>query len=68
MPPTPRKGRMARPRTTMPRPPSQWVKLRQKRMPGATTSTSRITEAPVVVNPEMLSKTKSAGWGRTPEK
>jgi hypothetical protein len=68
MPPTPKKGRMARPRTTMPRPPSQWVRLRQKRMPGATISTFWMIEAPVVVKPEVVSKMQSARWGITPER
>lgn len=37
-------------------PPSQWLKLRQYRMPLLNFSTSGTMEAPVVVKPETISK------------
>ena len=40
-------------------PPSQWVKLRQKRSPRLMDSTSLRMEAPVVVKPEVTSKRAS---------
>jgi hypothetical protein len=45
--------------TTMPRPPSQWVRLRQKRRLCGRTSKSGMTVAPVPVKPEMLSNRPS---------
>ncbi len=44
-------------RTMIPIPPSQWVKERQKRMPWGSASISVKTVAPVVVKPDMDSKT-----------
>ncbi len=57
IPPVPRKGRMATPRTMTPMPPSHWVSARQKAIPlGSVPGSSRI-EAPVVVNPDAVSNT-----------
>ena len=43
----------------MPIPPSQWVRERQNRIERGSPSMSRRIEAPVVVNPEMVSKKAS---------
>ena len=52
---------MATARTTMPMPPIQWVKLRQKRSPrGSEVGLGRI-DAPVVVKPLIVSKYASMG-------
>ncbi|OPY08667.1 MAG: hypothetical protein A4E67_00933 [Syntrophaceae bacterium PtaB.Bin038] len=59
MPPTPSSGRMARERMMIPMPPSHWVRARQKRMPLEVPSRFDRTEAPVVVNPDMVSKKAS---------
>ena len=58
-------GRTATKRTTMPIPPSQWVSERQKSMEAAGPLSVRI-EAPVVVNPEMVSEKASVneGWSK----
>ena len=52
-------GRMAMASTNTPMPPTQWVKLRQNRMPRGSASTSVKMDEPVVVNPEMLSNSAS---------
>ncbi len=59
---------MATPRTMNPIPPSHWVMLRQRRMPGCTASMSASTVEPVVVKPDIDSKSASAGWGMAPER
>ena len=46
-------------RTITPIPPTQWVKLRQNRVPWLSASTSRIMVAPVVVKPLAVSKKAS---------
>jgi hypothetical protein len=40
-------------------PPSQWLKLRQYRMPRLSASTSGTTEEPVVVKPDTISNRAS---------
>ena len=55
----PSTGITARVSTMIPIPPSQWVRLRQKRRPRGTTSMSVSTEEPVVVKPDMVSKKAS---------
>ena len=62
----PRLGRMARKSMMMPRPPSQWVRLRQKRVAWGTISTLVMTDAPVVVKPDMVSKKASVKRGSVP--
>ena len=52
--------------TSTPMPPIQWVKLRQKSMEWDMASTSRRTEAPVVVKPETVSKKASTKLGISP--
>ena len=54
-PPT-SEGNTAMVKNTIPRPPIHWVKERQKSMPWGKHSTSSSMVAPVVVNPEMVSK------------
>ena len=49
-------GRMAMAKQTIPKPPIHWVRLRQKRMPCGWLSMLSIMVAPVVVNPDMVSK------------
>jgi len=66
LPPTPRKGRMATARMMMPMPPNHWVSARHKRMPCGRGSMFRMTVAPVVVKPDMVSKNASAKEGRIP--
>ena len=46
--------------------PSQWVRLRQNNRPLGMISTSRMTEAPVVVKPETDSKMASTGELKIP--
>ena len=53
---TPRRGRTATKRTTIPIPPSQLVMLRQKRMDLALSSITVNVVAPVVVKPDIISK------------
>ena len=67
VPPMPVMGRMARERTMMPMPPSQWLRLRQNSRPRGRSSTRTRMEAPVVVNPDMLSKKASVKEGIWPE-
>ncbi len=50
-----------------PNPPSHWVRLRQSRILLGTISTSGITDAPVVVSPETLSKSAET-TSKEPEK
>ena len=45
--------------TSMPMPPTQWVKLRQNRRPWLMASTSVRIDEPVVVKPETVSKNAS---------
>ena len=59
-------GSTAKTKTKTPIPPNQWVRLRQKRIPLSKTSTSAITEAPVVVKPETLSNKASVKVGVEP--
>ena len=53
--------------TRTPMPPSQWLKLLQYRMPLGSPSTAGSMEAPVVVNPDTISKKASTKSGMTPE-
>ena len=48
-------------------PPTQWVKLRQNRMPRFSDSTSVRMVAPVVVKPETVSKKQSTKLSMEPE-
>ena len=50
---------MASRNTSTPMPPSQWLKLLQYRIPLGTPSTWGRMEAPVVVNPDTISKSAS---------
>ncbi|OPZ57962.1 MAG: hypothetical protein BWY88_01116 [Synergistetes bacterium ADurb.Bin520] len=59
VPPTPNIGSTARDRTMIPMPPSQWVKLRQNKIPRGFPSMWVNTEAPVVEKPDMASKNAS---------
>ncbi len=52
-------GATATTRTTMPTPPSHWLRLRHSRMASGSSSMVSISVAPVVVNPLMLSKKAS---------
>ena len=52
-------GRTAMTNTSTPMPPTQWVKLRQKRHPRVRCSTSVRMVEPVVVKPETVSKMAS---------
>ena len=65
--PSPLMGTMAMTNTSTPMPPTQWVKLRQKRMPRFRLSTSRRMLAPVVVKPETVSKMQSTKLSIDPE-
>ncbi len=67
IPPTPRKGRIARDSTMIPIPPIQWVRLRQNRIPWEMLSMSVRVVAPVVVKPDMVSKNASVKEGMAPE-
>ena len=49
-------GRMAMVKKTIPSPPIHWVSERQKRIPWGSSSTLSRMVAPVVVNPDMVSK------------
>ena len=60
-------GRMAMTNTSTPMPPTQWVKLRQNRIPRCRGSISVRILAPVVVKPETVSKKASTKWGMSPE-
>ncbi len=66
IPPTPRKGSTAITSTMIPMPPSQWVRERQKRMPWGSRSMLSNTVAPVVVNPDMDSKSAAQKECSTP--
>ena len=61
-------GSSASERTSTPMPPAQWVKLRQKSSPLGSTVTSVRMVAPVVVNPETVSKKQSTKEGILPWK
>ena len=63
----PNTGRRAVMNTIIPIPPSQWVKERQNSIERGRTSISVSMEAPVVVNPEQLSKKASAKDGIAPD-
>ena len=67
-PPAPLTGMMASKKTSTPMPPTQWVKLRQKRRPLGSPSTAGRMEAPVVVKPETVSKRASTRFGMAPDK
>ena len=54
-PPT-SEGSRAMVKNTMPSPPIHWVMVRQKSSPWGSASTSSMMVAPVVVNPDMVSK------------
>ena len=56
-------GRTASVKKTMPMPPNQWVRLRQKRMERGRLSMLVSTVAPVVVKPDMVSKKAAARRG-----
>ena len=58
---------MAMTNTRTPMPPTQWVKLRQNRMPRFSDSTSVRMVAPVVVKPETVSKKQSTKLSMEPE-
>ena len=58
LPPT-SDGNMAMVKKAIPNPPIYWVMERQKSSPWGSTSTSSITVAPVVVNPDIVSKNAS---------
>ena len=49
-------GRMAMVKNRMPKPPIHWVSERQKSRPWGSRSTSSMMLAPVVVNPDIVSK------------
>ena len=57
---------MARRKTITPIPPIQWVKLRHIRLHLASGSTALRILAPVVVNPETVSKRASMKLGMSP--
>ena len=59
-------GSTASTNTSTPMPPTQWVKLRQKRMPWVSASTSVRMLAPVVVKPDTVSKNASTNRGICP--
>ena len=52
-------GSTAMVKNTIPKPPIQWVSVRQNRMPWGKISTSSMIVAPVVVNPDIVSKKAS---------
>ena len=64
--PRPAWGKRATKMTMMPRPPSQWVMARKKRMNGGRGERSLMTVAPVPVRPDTLSTSPSSGE-RVPE-
>ena len=53
-------------KTRTPMPPTQWVKLRQNRMPLGRSSTPGRMDAPVVVKPDTVSNRASTGFGMQP--
>ena len=59
---------MASAKTSTPIPPIKWAKLRQKRSECVKTLTSGKMVAPVVVNPELISKKASMMLGICPDK
>ena len=61
-PPTRRRGRTASASTTMPMPPIHWLNWRQSMSERSTVSYSIRTVAPVVVIPDIASKSASTGW------
>ena len=63
----PASGTIAITNTSTPIPPIQWVKLLQNRRDLGHDSTSARILAPVVVNPDAVSKTASTIWGIYPE-
>ena len=64
--PPPARGRIASRKTSTPIPPTQWVKLLHISMDWDRPSTLFKILAPVVVKPEMVSKTASAREGISP--
>ena len=64
----PAEGKRAIKKTRTPMPPTQWVKLLQKRIQRGTLSRFVITLEPVVVKPDTVSNMASTGFGRTPLK
>ena len=67
MPPIPNIGIIAKDSTIIPIPPIHWVTLRQYRMPLLTASISVRMVAPVVVNPDMVSKNASVKLSMLPD-
>ena len=63
---SPAKGTMAMTKTNTPIPPIQWVKLLQNRIPLGSVSISVRILAPVVVNPDIVSKRLSIKDGIAP--
>jgi len=68
MPPIPSNGKTATDSTIIPIPPIQCVMLLQNKIPFGTASISIRIVAPVVVNPDMVSKNASVKSGITPLK
>ena len=66
--PLPLPGAKASQNTSTPLPPSQWLKLRQYRIPQERDSTSGRMDAPVVVKPDTISKNASMNLGISREK
>ncbi len=69
-PPTRSRGSTASASTTIPIPPSHWVNCRHISIEWSTASMSVRIDAPVVVNPDIVSKYASTGrssWG-SPER
>ena len=64
--PTPRIGNTAMNSTTMPMPPTQWVRQRHRLVARDRPSTSATTVPPEVVKPETASKTAAIGSGIEP--
>ena len=64
--PVPRRGKRASISTRIPIPPRNWVRLRQNKILLGSASTSRMTDAPVVVRPEAVSNRASAKLGSAP--
>src|SRR5574344_1215956 len=62
----PNSGNRASEITIIPKPPIQWVKLRQNSMPCDNSSILFKIEAPVVVKPDMVSKNASVNDGMLP--
>jgi hypothetical protein len=63
IPPIPKKGKIATVKTIIPIPPIQWVILLQNNIPFGTISISVNIEAPVVENPDIVSKKASVNDG-----